>query len=147
MKKIFIGIDFSKEKFDVVIIMAENLEEKAPRVHEQFANDKAGYRKFLKWVKVNSHGVDMSLWLFCGENTGDYSKGLANFLYGKGCDMWLENAKCIKDSCGIRRLKSDRADAAMIAEYAMRNHDRMTLCTSLSAGHLRSSGSCSCSDR
>ena len=30
MKKIFIGIDFSKEKFDVVIIMAENLEEKAP---------------------------------------------------------------------------------------------------------------------
>lgn len=132
MKKIFIGIDFSKEKFDVVIIMAENLEEKAPRVHEQFANDKAGYRKFLKWVKVNSHGVDMSLWLFCGENTGDYSKGLSNFLYGKGCDMWLENAKCIKDSCGIRRLKSDRADAAMIAEYAMRNHDRMTLYEPLS---------------
>ena len=38
--------------------------------------------------------------------------------------MWLENAKCIKDSSGIRRLKSDRADASMIAEYAMRNYDK-----------------------
>ena len=38
--------------------------------------------------------------------------------------MWLENAKSIKDASGIRRLKSDRTDANMIAEYAMRNNDK-----------------------
>lgn len=46
--------------------------------------------------------------------------------------MWLENAKCIKDSSGIRRLKSDRADASMIAEYAMRNYDRAVMYEPLS---------------
>lgn len=39
----------------------------------------------------------------------------------------MENAKSIKDASGIRRLKSDRADASMIAEYAMRNYDKAVL--------------------
>ena len=30
----------------------------------------------------------------------------------------------VKDASGLRRLKSDRADASMIAEYAMRNYDK-----------------------
>ena len=32
MKKIFIGIDFSKEKFDATLIQAEGLKECAPEV-------------------------------------------------------------------------------------------------------------------
>ena len=132
MKKLFIGIDFSKEKVDVAIIFAEGLSEKENRVFNQFKTTTAEYGKLVKWVEQNSNGTDPSLWLFCGENTGDYSKGLCNYLYGKGYDMWLENAKCIKDASGIRRLKSDRADASMIAEYAMRNHDRKVLYKPLS---------------
>ncbi|UKI43733.1 MAG: hypothetical protein L6U16_12200 [Porphyromonadaceae bacterium] len=98
MKKIFIGIDFSKEKFDVVIIMAENLEEKAPRVHEQFANDKAGYRKFLKWVKENSHGVGHVAVAFSAERTrATTARGCPTSSTARGASMWLENAKCIKD--------------------------------------------------
>jgi hypothetical protein len=38
MKKIFIGIDFSKEKFDASLIQAEGLKECAPSVHEVFDN-------------------------------------------------------------------------------------------------------------
>ena len=124
MKKLFIGIDFSKEKVDVAIIFAEGLIETSVRVFNEFKNSVSGYKQLVKWVDHNSNGIDSSLWLFCGENTGDYSKPLCNHLYGKGYDMWLANAKCIKDSSGIRRLKSDRADASMIAEYAMRNHDK-----------------------
>lgn len=124
MKKLFIGIDFSKEKVDVAIIFADGLSEMGNRMFNQFNTTTAGYGKLVKWVEQNANGTDPSLWLFCGENTGDYSKGLCNYLYGKGYEMWLENAKCIKDASGIRRLKSDRADASMIAEYAMRNHDR-----------------------
>ena len=124
MKNLFIGIDFSKEKVDVAIISAEGLVETSVRVFSEFKNSVSGYKQLVKWVEKNANSIDPSLWLFCGENTGDYSKPLCNHLYGKGYDMWLENAKCIKDASGIRRLKSDRADASMIAEYAMRNHDK-----------------------
>lgn len=132
MKKLFIGIDFSKEKIDVAVISAEGLTETAGRVFNEFKSTTSGYRQLERWVRQNSNGLDPSLWLFCGENTGDYSKGLSNFLFGMGYDIWLENAKCIKDSSGIRRLKSDRADAAMIAEYAMRNHDKAVMYKPLS---------------
>ena len=124
MKNLFIGIDFSKEKVDVAIISAEGLVETSVRVFSEFKNSVSGYKQLVKWVEKNANSIDPSLWLFCGENTGDYSKPLCNHLYGKGYDMWLENAKCIKNASGIRRLKSDRADATMIAEYAMRNHDK-----------------------
>lgn len=124
MKKLFIGIDFSKEKIDVAIIFAEGLTETSMRLFNEFKNSVSGYKQLVKWVEESSNETEPSLWLFCGENTGDYSKPLCNFLYGKGFDMWLENAKSIKDASGIRRLKSDRTDANMIAEYAMRNNDK-----------------------
>ncbi len=137
MKKVFIGIDFSKEKFDAAIILAEGVEEISARVFNEFKNNVSGYRQLIKWVAENSDDMEQSLWLFCGENTGGYSIGLSDFLYGKGYDMWLENAKCIKDSSGIRRLKSDRADAAMIAEYAMRNYGKAVIYESLSESLLQ----------
>ena len=132
MKKIFIGVDFSKEKIDVVMISADGLNETAPRVFEEFKNNKSGYNQLAKWVKKNSNSQDDAQMLFCGENTGGYSLGLCNYLYGKGLDMWLENAKSIKDASGIRRLKTDRADASMIAEYAMRNYDKAVIYKPLS---------------
>ena len=51
MKKIFIGIDFSKEKFDATLIQAEGLKECAPSVHEVFDNKTSGYRRLVKWVQ------------------------------------------------------------------------------------------------
>ena len=132
MKKLFVGIDFSKEKIDVAIIFAEGLTETSMRVSNEFKNSVSGYKQLVKWVEENSNETEPSLWLFCGENTGDYSKPLCNFLYGRGFDMWLENAKSIKDASGIRRLKSDRADANMIAEYAMRNYDKAIMYEPLS---------------
>ncbi len=132
MKNLFIGIDFSKEKVDVAVISAEGLNETAARVFNEFKNSVSGFRQLVKWVETVAGGTDASRWIFCGENTGDYSKPLCNYLYGKGYDMWLENAKSIKDASGLRRLKSDRADAAMIAEYAMRNHDKAVLYEPLS---------------
>lgn len=132
MKKIFIGIDFSKEKMDVAIIFADGLTETAPRVFSEFSNNQSGYKQLIKWVKNYSEEKDESQWLFCGENTGCYSACLCNFLYGRGNDIWIENAKSIKDASGIRRLKSDRADASMIAEYAMRHYDKAVLFEPLS---------------
>lgn len=132
MKNLFIGIDFSKEKVDVAVIAATGLLETAQRECKEFKNSVSGYRQLVKWVGQKSGGIDSSSWLFCGENTGDYSKPLCNFLYGRGYNIWLENAKSIKGASGIRRMKSDRADASMIAEYAMRNHDKAVMYEPLS---------------
>ena len=63
MKKIFIGIDFSKEKFDASLIQAEGLKECAPSVHEVFDNKTSGYRRLVKWVKA--HAEDYMRMLRC----------------------------------------------------------------------------------
>ena len=127
MKKVFIGIDFAKEKLDVTIISACGLKETSPRVYSTFPNDKRGFAGLVKWVKGNCVSKDVSEWLFCGESTGAYSQPLSRWLYGKGLDIWIESAYEIKHRSGLQRAKSDRDDSALIAEYAMRHHDRAKL--------------------
>jgi len=132
MKKIFIGIDFAKEKFDAAIIEACGLKEFGNRQFGTFANDKKGYRQFLRWIKTNTGASAEEEWLFCGEDTGSCSTGLSKWLYGKGLDIWIESPYAIKHSSGIQRIKTDRADASMIAEYAWRHQDKATLFKPLS---------------
>ena len=65
MKKIFIGIDFSKEKFDATLIKAEGLKECAPSMHEVFDNKTSGFRRLVRWVKAQSEGLPIDTWIFC----------------------------------------------------------------------------------
>lgn len=53
-------------------LFADGLVETAARVFNEFKTTVSGYRQLVKWVEQNSCGIDSSLWLFCGENTGDY---------------------------------------------------------------------------
>lgn len=128
----FIGIDFAKEKFDAAIIEACGLEEFGTRQFGTFVNDKKGFRQFLNWVKTNSPTSTEQEWLFCGEDTGSCSLPLSKWLYGKGIDIWIENAYTIKHSSGIQRVKTDRSDASMIAEYAWRHQDKAKIFEPLS---------------
>ena len=132
MKKIFIGIDFAKEKFDAAIIEACGLKEFGNRQYGTFPNDKKGFRQFMKWVKNNSGKTLEDEMLFCGEDTGSCSVSLSKWLYGKGLDIWIENPYSIKHSSGIQRVKTDKADASMIAEYAWRHQDMARLFEPLS---------------
>ena len=91
-----------------------------------------GYRQFFKWVKTDTDKSVENEWLFCGEDTGSWSLGLSKWLYGKGLDIWIENAYSIKHSSGIQRVKSDKADSSMIAEYAWRHQDKAVLFEPLS---------------
>lgn len=86
----------------------------------------------MKWVKGLAGTSTESEWLFCGEDTGSCSQGLSKWLYGKGLDIWIENPYSIKHSSGIQRVKTDRADASMIAEYAWRHQDTAKLFEPLS---------------
>jgi len=132
MKKFFIGIDFSKLKFDATVIKTDGIAEIAARVHSTFTNDVKGFREFLKWAKSETASANIAEWLFCGEDTGMYSVPLSKHLYGKGYDIWIEDAYRIKHSLGIQRVKSDKADSANIADYAMRNRDKARLYKPLS---------------
>lgn len=125
-KNLFIGIDFSKDTFDATLFHAEGLEKTSEPEHKSFANDKQGYGSLYRWVRSCRKGVQEDAWLFCGEDTGICSEGLSEWLSGKGIDIWIEMPYTIKHSMGLVRSKSDKADSALIAEYAWRHQDKAT---------------------
>jgi len=121
MKKfLFIGIDFSKSKFDVSLI--EDIEQRG-YAQATFENAEEGYSELLKWVGKQST-IKRADWRFCGEHTGLYSRGLSHFLANKKLFIWLENPLQIKRCSGIKRAKNDRLDSLVTAQYAYRYIDR-----------------------
>jgi transposase len=121
MKKfLFIGIDFSKSKFDVTVLKSIDQQDFVQAI---FLNEKQGFIEFLKWVTKQSN-VPKEHWLFCGEHTGLYSRGLTEFLIKKKLFIWLENPLQIKCSWGIKRAKTDKIDSLEIARYALRFEDK-----------------------
>jgi len=123
MKKVFIGIDFSKLKFDAAIYIVDR---KSIVSEEVFENGPSGYAEFLKWVSSTAC-CQKSCLLFCGEHTGYYSANLSTFLHESGYDMWLVSGLEMKLTQGIKRSKTDRVDACKIAEYAYRYQDKSVL--------------------
>jgi transposase len=119
MKKVFIGVDFSKLKFDARLLNQGN---NAASVHQTFDNQLSGYKEFIKWIESNT-SFSGSLRLICGEHTGFYSLNLTGYLNQKNIDIWLENPLQIKRSMGIKRGKTDKTDALHIALYAYRFQD------------------------
>lgn len=82
LNKNFIGIDFSKKTFDATILHKGNLNDNG--IHEQFENNKTGINKFERWVKHEVGQDAQATTLFCGENTGIYSKLTSNILHKRG---------------------------------------------------------------
>lgn len=108
MKKSFvIGVDISKLTLDV-----HSYE------HAQcmlVGNDTKGYKALLKWIrKLNKN---LSEVIIIMEYCGVYSYGLEKFLHEHSIDYVKRSALDIKRSAGIKRGKTDRADARMIAQY------------------------------
>ena len=126
MKKFLIGIDISKEKFDVTVIksLGEGFESEQV-LYDMYNNKVCGYSAMLK--KLTSLGVRCEDSLFCLETTGAYELHLCDYLYGKGYDVWRESALQIKWSMGVAKSKNDKADSGRIAQYALRHQDAAVL--------------------
>lgn len=124
MKKFFIGIDFSKEKFDATLIVNGNGAETVIVSHEVFSNKKAGFADCISWMRKETCKAMPEEVLLCGEDTGRYSDAFADYFYGRGYDLWLESPLQIKHSMGIQRSKNDKADSLAIAQYAKRFEDK-----------------------
>lgn len=79
------------------------------------ANTIKGYKALLKWIKKLNR--DVSEVIIVMEYCGVYTYGLEKFLYEQSIDYVKRSALDIKRSAGIKRGKTDRADARMIAQY------------------------------
>jgi len=122
---LFIGIDISKQWIDVCLCQEA---QKKGLPHKRFDNDVDGFQQMLLFVSGHARKLGLEgRWLFCMEHTGVYTMPLCCFLREQQLDYVLESALQISKSLGIRRGKSDRADAADIARYVYKNHQQLRL--------------------
>lgn len=121
--KLFVGIDQSKLTFDAAVLHPDKPTEVH---HEKFDNNPKGFKKMMKWInslyKVGLHEI-----LFCSEHTGLYSLPLSIYLSEQQAHLWLENPLHIKLSSGLKRGKSDPADAKDIAHYCYTHRAQVKL--------------------
>jgi len=119
-KKVIIGIDVSKSWLDAHVLLMGSQEGHALRIH----NTVVGFTKLIKFINKQTK-VNCDDWLFCMEHTGVYSYGLNSFLQERSIPQSMVNALAIKRSMGIIRGKNDKADARVIAQYAVRFQDSL----------------------
>lgn len=112
-----LGIDVSKKKVDVSLLVDGKAKSK---VFEVFANTANGHEGLLAWLKKNKAPLDQLH--VCMEATGVYYERLALALHEAGLKVSVVNPGCIKgfgQSENIRN-KNDAVDAALIARYCLR---------------------------
>jgi transposase len=117
MKKVFVGIDVSKEWIDVCVTLDGKVV-----FHQCFDNNKPGFGKMVKWVKEYGKQPD---WLVCMEHTGIYAQLLWHYLTQKTITYCVVPGQLISSGLEIRRGKNDRIDAGDIARFAMRYADEL----------------------
>jgi transposase len=78
------------------------------------------------WIKSH-YDVSIEDILFCAEHTGIYNLPMAAYLQETNGILWLESALQIKLSSGVKRGKTDKADAAFIAHYAFSHQSKIRL--------------------
>lgn len=116
--KIFIGIDVSKLKLDVSVLMMGVI-----CTSFQLENKTVGFKKLLRRIeKLPDYEIGATL--FCMESTSIYHLPLAEFLSDQKQPVWVENPYQIKHSLGLVRGKNDKTDARKIGEYAYRHSDK-----------------------
>jgi transposase len=115
----FAGVDVSKQKIDVCVIVNN---QRSEILHNDFDQSKKGFTNLKKWL-VQISGRQTARLLICVENTSLYDDALLYYLSDNDLPVSLENAAHIKRSVRDNRGKTDKLDARNIALYAMKHHD------------------------
>ena len=113
--KYHLGIDISKKDFHVALLRVSDREITASHC---FDNTLAGHRKLVTWLRKHT---DATLPVHaCMEATGCYGDQLAIHLHNQFGKVSVVNPCAIKNfaSMKLRRNKSDKADARLIAQYS-----------------------------
>lgn len=118
MKKIYVGIDISKEKCN--LCYRDGLE---IVLEEESVNDVKALKKSLT-AALKTFSVTIDEVLVCAEYTGRYIYPLTVACQELDIFLWMDDPTRIKNSMGLTRGKNDAIDAARIAEYAYRYSDK-----------------------
>ena len=104
-----LGIDVSKGDFHACLLQGSK------PLLKTFPNNAKGHKQVLTWLK-NRHCASVHS---CMEATGAYWLGLARALHGRGFAVSVVNPSRISlfARSQLRRTKTDRVDAAIIADF------------------------------
>lgn len=117
MSPITLGIDISKDKFDVALLENERYQ------LGTFDNSKKGHQSLAKWLKKrqaqNAH--------VCIEATGRYGDAVVTFLNKRGYAVSVVNPARIKayGASQLKRNKTDLEDAKVIAHFCATQKPRL----------------------
>lgn len=109
MSTITLGIDISKDKFDVALLVKDSYKTGT------FTNSKKGHQSLVNWLKKQrAKGAHA-----CIEATGRYGDALAMFLHKRGYAVSVVNPARIKayGQSRLTRNKTDLEDAKLIAHF------------------------------
>lgn len=104
-----LGIDVSKDTLDVMLLR------EGTGAHAVFNNSEVGYSRLTRWLISQNAGQVHA----CLEATGQYGDGVAEYLHQGGQAVSVVNPARIKryGDSKLHRNKTDKADAALIAEF------------------------------
>lgn len=111
----YVGIDVSKFKHDCFIATETG---EIVRSSFSFANDRKGFSEFLDVLKA----LDPKATRICFESTGHYGNNLRSFIESTGYPFMELNPLLVsrfRKSATLRRTKTDRIDAKVIAQALM----------------------------
>jgi len=117
----YLGIDVSKDTLDAYL-----LHDGEPAA-AAFPNSKGGWRSLRNWLKKRAKEPTH----VCLEATGRYGEGVTAFLHANGYAVSVVNPARIKGYATSRlaRNKTDRIDAALIADFCRAQHTDLPLWT------------------
>ena len=107
---IIAGVDIAKHQFDVYLVM-----ETGEGLYQTFRNTQSGINKLHHWLKTCGAKTAH----ICLESTGIYGDLLAETLHQRGYTISIVNPARIKayGDSQLRRNKTDKLDAALIADF------------------------------
>jgi transposase len=107
-----LGIDIAKAKFDVCLLREDKL------YQHTFPNTPDGFQALQAWL-TRRHVTTVHA---CLEATGTYGEAVALFLHAAQHTVSLVNPLQIKafGDSELRRAKTDKADAALIARFCLK---------------------------
>lgn len=115
-KKFIIGTDISKSTIDIHCFGKPDC--------LTISNSISGFKALLKWMnkQVSRNWNDVIIVM---EYTGIYTYNFENFLHDNQVDYVKRSALDIKRSVGIKRGKTDKADAMMISKYGWQRKEEL----------------------
>ncbi len=124
-----LGIDVSKSTLDVILITENGT------YYKTIHNTPQGYQQLEKWL-IDHKAQETRA---CLEATGQYGEAVAEYLFECGHQVSVVNPARIKHygESKLHRNKTDKADAALIAEFCLKEKPALWQPLSPEIKHLR----------